>query len=70
MSVTKVSTFPFSALSRPYTVPDVGRRVLMSLVYVARAVESNAISVVGIWTMAVPTAVESVSAVVTSVVVA
>ena len=42
----------------------------MSLVYVARAVESNAISVVGIWSMAVPTAVESVSAVVTSVVVA
>ena len=42
----------------------------MSLVYVARAVESNAISVVGIWPMAVPTAVESVSSVVTSVVVA
>ena len=43
----------------------------MSLVYVARAVVNSA-SVVGSWPMAVPTAVESVSAfgaVVTSVVV-
>ena len=47
-------------------MPDVGRKFwfLMSLVYVARAVV-NATSVVGSWPMAVPTAVESVSSVVT-----